>query len=97
MELRNVDPARFRDSLRSKDYAEVFRDNFCVDILDGDLSSSYGIERINAIIFGLENTTMIPHVLYILRNVKDQKERDKIFEYLESYMMRRLVCHSVSN
>jgi uncharacterized protein with ParB-like and HNH nuclease domain len=77
-----------------KEYAKVFIDNFDTDIVDSELPASYGIERINAIIFGLESTTLIPYVLYVLKNVDDEKERNSIFAYLESYIMRRMVCHA---
>lgn len=76
-----------------KEYAKLFHDNFDIEITDSELSNSNGIERINAIIFGLENTTLIPYVLFVLKNVTDAQEQNKIFEYLESYIMRRMVCH----
>jgi len=76
-----------------KEYAKVYQDNFDIDITDSELSESNSIERINAIIFGLESTTLIPYVLFVLKNVADKQEQDKIFDYLESYMMRRMVCH----
>ena len=59
-----------------------------------ELSNINGIERINAIIFGLENTTLIPYVLFVLKNVTDLQELDMIFDYLESYILRRMVCHA---
>lgn len=77
-----------------KEYAKVFSENFNIEIVDNELTGNYGIERINAIIFGLENTTLIPYVLYVLKNVTDEKERNGIFAYLESYIMRRMVCHA---
>jgi uncharacterized protein with ParB-like and HNH nuclease domain len=77
-----------------KEYAKVFIDNFDTDIVDSELPENYGIERINAIIFGLENTTLIPYVLYVLKNVINEVDRNSIFEYLESYVMRRMVCHA---
>lgn len=77
-----------------KEYAKVFIDNFDKTIIDSELTSVSGIERINAIIWGLENTTLIPYVLFILKNVKVAKDRNDIFEYLESYIMRRMVCHA---
>lgn len=79
-----------------KDYAKVFRNNFDHEVVEGELSDVDSIERINAIIFGLENTTLIPYVLFVLKNVKDQKERNEIFDYLEAYIMRRMVCHATT-
>jgi uncharacterized protein with ParB-like and HNH nuclease domain len=77
-----------------KVYASLFIENFSTDVVDSELPASFGIERINAIIFGLENSTLIPYVLYVLRNVLDPVERDRIFEFLESYIMRRMICHA---
>ena len=77
-----------------KEYAKVFQGNFDIEIIDSELSDSSSIERINAIIFGLENTTLIPYVLFVLKNVTDKQEQGKIFDYLETYIMRRMVCHA---
>ncbi len=77
-----------------KEYAKVFQENFDIEIIDSELSDSSSIERINAIIFGMENTTLIPYVLFVLKNVTDQQEQSKIFDYLETYIMRRMVCHA---
>lgn len=76
-----------------REYAKVFQENFDIEIIDTELSNSSSIERINAIIFGLENTTLIPYVLFVLKNVTDPQEQCKIFDYLETYIMRRMVCH----
>lgn len=77
-----------------KEYAILFQNNFDNEIIYSELPAESGIERINAIIWGLENTTLIPYVLYILKNVNDVEKRNNIFDYLESYIMRRMVCHA---
>lgn len=77
-----------------KEYAKVFQEYFDNEIVDSELTANSGIERINAIIWGLENTTLIPYVLFVLKNVVDELEQNKIFEYLETYIMRRMVCHA---
>ncbi|WP_085315298.1 DUF262 domain-containing protein [Derxia lacustris] len=79
-----------------KEYALIFSGNFDADVVNRDLSGASGIERVNAIIFGLETTTLIPYVLYVLKNVEDVAEREAIFSYLESYVMRRMVCHETT-
>lgn len=75
-----------------QEYANIYRDNIGPDILDKSLSSDYSIERINAIVFGIEHSTLIPYVLYILRQVTDSNERNLIWGYLEAYIMRRIIC-----
>lgn len=77
-----------------KEYAKVFRENFDIEINDSELSESSGIDRINAIIFGLDNSTLIPYVLFVVKNVNDKKEQNDIFKYLESYLLRRMICRA---
>lgn len=79
-----------------KEYAEIFKENFDYDIIDSELTADFGIERINAIIFGLDTSTLIPYVLYILKNVKDNNQRNDLFELIESYIMRRMVVHATT-
>jgi uncharacterized protein with ParB-like and HNH nuclease domain len=76
-----------------KEYALIFANNFSLDVVNQELPEKPGIERINAIIFGLESSTLIPYVLYVLKNVSDVNKQNEIFDYLESYVMRRMVCH----
>lgn len=77
-----------------KQYALIFKSNFDLQVLDSELPAESSMDRINAIIFGLENTTIIPYVLFILKNVSDVTEQKAIFGFLESYLLRRMVCHS---
>ncbi len=76
-----------------REYAEIYQKNIDYSCIERETPQDYGIDRINTIIFGLENTTMIPYVLYVLKEVDDDQERNSIFEYLESFVMRRMVCH----
>lgn len=77
------------------EYASIFKDNFHGSVISSELTDKFGIERINALIFGLDSTTLIPYVLYVLKNA-GKEEQIQIFEYLESYMIRRMVCHAVT-
>lgn len=79
------------------EYARIYRENIKYNVINDELIADYCVNRINAIIFGMDNTTVIPYVLYILKEVTNSNERNLIWEYLESYLMRRLVCHSVNN
>lgn len=79
-----------------KEYAEIFAKNFDYEIIERELSASNQIERLNAIIFGLDNSTLISYVLYVLRNVKDINEQNNIFKFLEAYIMRRMVVHTTN-
>ena len=74
-----------------KEYADLFKDNFDYDIVNKELTSESGIERLNAIIFGLDTSTLIPYSLFILKNVEDETQRKELFAFIESYVMRRMV------
>lgn len=78
-------------------YAKLYRDFISPLALDEEVSKDYGIERLNVIIFGLDSTTLIPYVLFVLKNQTDEVERKEIFRILESYIMRRLVCKSTND
>ncbi len=77
-----------------KEYAQCFMQNFRPDQCNMSVPDTYGIERLNIVIFGLKNTTMIPYVLYIAKNVADEEECNKMYGILESYIMRRIVVHA---
>ncbi len=79
-----------------REYALLFINNFDPEIVRSELPSTDGIERINAIIFGLENSTLLPYVLYVLKNVKDESQRNELFGFLESYLLRRLVVKATA-
>lgn len=92
--IKNYNIDKFELIAEVKEYAKVFKEYFDKEIVNRELTANSGIERINAIIWGLENTTLIPYVLFVLKNIVDEQEQNKIFEYLETYIMRRMVCHA---
>lgn len=77
-----------------REYAHCFKENFRPELCKTNIPSEFCIERINVVIFGLKNTTLIPYVLFLARNVQDQNERNRMFGILESYIMRRIVVHT---
>lgn len=77
-----------------KEYALCFMENFRPEQCGRGIPSAFGIEHINVLIFGLKNTTLIPYVLYLAKNVQDKSERDRMYGILESYIMRRIVVHA---
>lgn len=79
-----------------KDYAMCFRRSFQPEQCNMSIPKSFGIERMNIVIFGLKNTTLIPYVLYLAKNVTDENELNKIYGILESYIMRRIVVHATT-
>lgn len=79
-----------------KEYAECFRESFDPSCCERSIPATYGIDRLNVLIFGLKNTTMIPYVLYLAKNVTNQNEFNQICRVLESYIMRRIVVHATT-
>lgn len=76
------------------EYAKLYKEYLNPAIDEVTISGAPSLERINFMIYNLDVATMIPFVLYVLKNVSDENERNKMFDYLESYIMRRLVCNS---
>ena len=77
-----------------KDYARCFMQNFRLDQCEMSVAGTFGIERLNIVVFGLKTTTLIPYVLYVAKNVYDEEERNRMYGILESYIMRRMVVHA---
>lgn len=78
------------------EYAVKFRETFDPNCLNRHISKEFGKEHMNVIIFGLKTTTLIPYVLYVAKNVSDEQERNKIYQILEAYVMRRMVTKEVT-
>lgn len=79
-----------------KDYATCFMHTFRPDYCNMEIPGTAGIERLNVVIFGLKNSTMIPYVLYATKNIYDKEELNRIYGLLESYTMRRTIIHATS-
>jgi uncharacterized protein with ParB-like and HNH nuclease domain len=79
-----------------KEYAIIFKDNFDANIVNDNLTADSGIERINALIFGLDNSTLIPYVLFVLKQNNSVNQRNELFEYLETYMVRRIIVKAIN-
>ena len=73
-------------------YAKIYQKTFTPAVTETNLTYEPSIERINFLIFAADNTTMIPYIMFVIKNVSDEDERNKIYDYLESYIVRRLIC-----
>ncbi len=87
-----------RKALRDEigDYAKLFRQIFNPEVIESELSAEAGLERLNAIIFYLETTTLIPYLLFVERNVSDNAIKNELYGFIESYIMRRLLTKSTT-
>ena len=81
---------------KMKKYADCFHECFDPTCCERSIPATYGIERINVIIFGLKNSTLIPYILYLAQNVPNQNEFNRICGILESYIMRRMIVHATT-
>lgn len=76
------------------EYAKLFKKHFVMDKLDEPIKSCYCIERIIYIILATKKYGLVPYVLYLLKNVENEQELANISEYLESYVVRRILVDS---
>lgn len=67
-----------------KDYAICFRTIFNPDTCGVSIPGTFGIERLNIIIFGLKTSTLIPYTLYIAKNVDSEDERNAMYGILKA-------------
>ena len=68
-----------------------FKRNFNPQCKEETISSEPGFERVNLMMFGLDFAVMLPYVMYVMLYA-DKEEQTKIYEYLETYMMRRTIA-----
>lgn len=74
-----------------KEYSKIFRDNFNPYICDKEISSQACMDRINIIAFELDTAVIIPYILYIIKNITNEVEKNELFEVLETFIIRRMV------
>lgn len=74
------------------EYAKLFRQYFTYDVLQRQIPKKPHIDRIVTIILSRGWHASTPYVLYVLRNVKSEDERNRIFDVLETYLMRLTIA-----
>lgn len=75
-------------------YSELYKKHINSSLLDADnnVEIKTQIQRITVAIFSLDITTLIPYVLYVLKNVEDEEEQNKILKFIETYIIRCFIC-----
>lgn len=77
------------------EYAKLFKEYLGEEILDDDnIPVHGGIKRISCFVNATKQYSVIPYILYVLHEVKEEDERNKIFAYLESYLVLRVLNES---
>lgn len=74
----------------------MFESTFDPSCCDADIPSAPGVERLNVLIFGLKNSTLIPYVLYVRKNAESSGEESEVFALLESYIVRRTLVQATT-
>lgn len=75
------------------EYSKLYHKYFNKKNLDVRIPMTPCIERVACI--AMANVpSLTPYLLYVLKKVPDPAERNKIFGYLEKYIVRRMVCFS---
>lgn len=80
-----------------KPFATWFKATFNPDACDSVVGKEPGTDRINVVIFGLRNSTLIPYILYLRSCMPNDEETfSKMLGILESFIMRRIVCRETT-
>lgn len=77
------------------EYAKLYKKYLNKKNLDVRIPMTSGIERV-ACIAMTKDSTITPYLLYVLKNVNDLQEQNKMFEFLETYLVRRMVALPVN-
>lgn len=71
--------------------AKLFRELFNPELLNDTCPSTFGKERINVLIFGMDNTTIMPYILYFEQQNSDKEDKSKMYRLIESFFVKRMV------
>lgn len=77
------------------DTATVYRNNIDPQVQEKNLSKADCVDRLMAVVFGLNTTTVVPYILYVLRKATPV-EVNRICSLLEGYLLRRVICRQTS-
>ena len=77
-------------------YAAVFESTFDPTCCDRNVPPAPSTERMNVLIFGLKNSTLIPYVLYVRKNAESSGEESEVFALLETYIVRRTLVQATT-
>lgn len=75
-------------------FAKLYKDNISDTVMDRPLAGYPSIARLSLLMNAAGFWTPVPYILYILDTVENTTEQDSIFAYLETYLVRRMICKS---
>ena len=79
------------------DSAKLYMSTFRSEVLDEALTGSMGLDRLVGLMYVQDSWTMTPYILYVLKTQPNRIECQKIFGYMETYLIRRTFCKSKNN
>lgn len=77
------------------EYAKLYKKYLNKKNLDVRIPMTSGIERV-ACIAMTKDSTITPYLLYVLKNVNGLQEQNKMFDFLETFLVRRMVALPVN-
>lgn len=77
------------------EYAKLYKKYLNRKNLDVRIPMTSGIERVACIAMA-KDSTITPYLLYVLKNVSGLQEQNRMFEFLETYLVRRMVALPVN-
>jgi len=75
--------------------AAIYRDHVDPGVQDIQLAKDDYVDRLTVVVFGLSTTTVVPYILFILRNANGA-DRDRLLYLVETYLVRRFLCKDTS-
>ena len=75
------------------DFAKKFKEVINCEASEENIIKEFGLNRINNVIFSLNQSTLIPLILYIEFFNESLNERNKIYGLLETLIVRRMVSN----
>lgn len=95
IERGNWDRIEFAKEITS--YAKLFREIFVRKEIQKDAESfKTPLKRMLFVAFTLDVASVLPYMLYVLKNCPDKQECNNIFTLLEAYIVRRFICNKIS-
>ena len=82
---------------RLAQHATLFRTMITSDVLEASIKREDSDSRVVATLFGCDATTLIPYVLFVHINQHDEGLKRELFDAIESYICRRVICRSSNN
>lgn len=76
------------------DYGKLYQSCFSKRVLEQTIKPGPNVKRLALIMYSRQMTSVIPYILYVLYKQSDITEQQRIFGYLEAYLIRRIICGS---